>query len=192
MTPVSRHPTAEEWIAWIEAGSDPASEQAAHLASCAACREAADSLRELHTARKATWRLPPELLTRRALARRGRPAPATAQRVREIRFAAADVRSGATAAGEPRTLSGSTDGVRVGLLAVPRPADRHWAIRGVAWLEGAAEVRVLLVHDDHVLADTLLVRSGEFAFDEPSPPGWTLEVHPAAGTPLVIRDPEAS
>src|SRR5262245_5877538 len=105
MTPRAAHPSPDDWIAWIEAGRDPASELGRHLAECAECRELTDALVALQRARGAAWRVPPDDVSRRALVRRGRPAPPAAARARELRFAPTDVRAaGSLATGEPRTL----------------------------------------------------------------------------------------
>jgi hypothetical protein len=192
MTRRDRHATTEEMLTWLDAGRPEDDPTARHVAACEECAGLASALGELRkAARSRSWTLPPESVRRGAMTRRGAPAPRL-RRATRADWTPADVRGSASlAAGQPRSLTGAIPGLRVGLLVTPRPGERRWEVRGKIWLAGGGEVRLFLVHDDHVIAEAALRESGEFRFDEPLPPGWSLEVHPARGAPLVIADPEA-
>ncbi|HMB70716.1 MAG TPA: hypothetical protein VKU85_15485 [bacterium] len=161
MTPRDRDPAPDELLDWLAAG------------------------------RGRGWTMPPESVRRRSLSRAGTPAPGRPRRRRKAEWEPADVRGAAApASGQPRALTGSAPGIVVSLLVTPRPGEHRREIRGKVWLEERASASLFLVHDDHVVGEVTLASSGEFLFDDPLPPGWSLEVHPRRGTALVIADPE--
>jgi len=144
--------------------------------------------------RVSRWTAPPARLRGKVIGlARGRDiAPGPAARPRVIPRAAADVRGGGPGgAPETRMVSYSFPGAEVGLLTVPPAGDDGWRIEGRVWLAVPSErpIRVLLIHEDHVLAETSLLDGSRFRIDETVGPGWCLELHLPDGETIVLEDP---
>ena len=144
------------------------------------------------------WHRPP-----RALADRVRrfpadaPAPPRSDHTESLAWMPSDVRSGSDVrnAGEPVLLSRILDDGELAITAVVPEDGGAWSFTGRVWLHddagGKAQVKVLLVHDDHVLSD-ITVKSGEFfEFEEVVAEGWSIEVHMPNDSTLVLDDPTA-
>jgi hypothetical protein len=73
----------------------------------------------------------------------------------------------------------------------PPEGEGVWRIRGRIFLRRPAlgPSRVLLVQEDHVLADVQVDRRGSFAIDEVLGPGCRIEVHFPDGAAIEVGDP---
>jgi hypothetical protein len=122
------------------------------------------------------------MLVRRLLEQRLEPTPGAASEA-EIGAAATDgVRTVSMAPAETeqwitRSFPSGELGLHVGHATEPFGT----VLRGRVWLEEGGDCRVLLVHEDHVLADTRSGAEIEFRFEEFLIPGWVLEIHPDCG-----------
>ncbi len=195
--PPGRHPTSAEWIEWIRSGRSEPPGLAAHLARCVACRERASSLGELARHDDVRWALPSSDVLDRTLrgleesARREETAPARGRRRKSLDWIPADVRTSALAPElAPRVVSRRVGSARVSLYAAPIPGEPAWSVRGRVWLdEPQGDIRVFLVHRDHVAALARIASGGTFHFEEPVPSGWSLEILLPSGEFLVLREP---
>ena len=195
MTPSRSHPSQQEWTHWIEdpaSATDPAALQQ-HLAKCTVCRRMVDTLRDVLKARRVSrWEAPPPGLVDRALKRPVEPAPPVPSRPRRLEWEPLDVRGGALGtAGAARLSSRVFDEGEVGIVAVPPAGDGVWQIRGKVWIRGEdpGELRVTLVHEDHVIATTTTRSGADFELEEAVGPGWTLEIHLPSGRTLTFEEP---
>ena len=193
MTAREQHPPEEKWWQWVVRGSDLDTDLGKHVQECEHCRDVVEAFELLVRAgRSRRWALPSSSIYRRALRIKEDPAPSEAESAQALDWTLAEVRGSAMAEEtESRVASGSLPGIQVSLVAAPRAADLMWTIRGKLWSDSPSSVsRVLLVHDDHVLAQSILIGSGEFAFEEAVAKGWSIEIHGAPGETLILHGPK--
>lgn len=195
MTPKRTHPTLEEWTAWIRDphGAPNAAELEQHLVACDTCGPLVDTLRFVERARGVdSWENAPEDLVQRALDRPDDPPTDAPREFDAVEWRPLDVRGGSLAAvGAARTASRVFDTGEVGIVAVPPGADGLWHIQGRVWLrdDERAVIRVVLVHDDHVIASVATTSGRDFEWNEAVGSGWSLEIHLPGEDVLVLEEP---
>jgi hypothetical protein len=195
VTPKRTHPTPEEWTAWIRdpRGAPDAPAREEHLATCATCRSLVDTLRLVEHARGVeTWENAPEDLVQRVLDRPDDPSLDAPREFDAVEWRPLDVRGGSPAAvGSARTASRVFDAGEVGIVATPPASDGLWHIQGRVWLrdDQRAVIRVVLVHDDHVIASIATTPGRDFELSEAVGSGWSLEIHLPGEDVLVLEEP---
>lgn len=187
------HPSEEEWTAWVASGANAEDKIAVHARSCIRCRDSLALFEILHRAGNAgTWTRPPHDIRERGLSVDERPAPGAPTQAISGAWTAADVRgTGSPEQVGARIASGTFAGVRVSVAATPRHADQSWQIRGKLFApKGGAPIQILLVHGEHVVARAFADDRGEFAFSEPVPSGWVLELHREPDERWTLSEPQ--
>ncbi len=198
MTKPTRHPTFDEWLVWLDAGSpaEDGSPMAEHLEGCEHCRGLVSTVRDLWRAgRSGGWRTAPGDLVDRALeSLGGEPAPPLPLQSRRLPWRPLDVRGHALPdTGAVRDLSRVVDAGEIGILATPPAGDGRWRLRGRVWLRKSTDqiVTILLVHGEHVLARVDATDGMDFLIDEEVAPGWHLEIRFPDAEPLIVEAPPA-
>ena len=190
MNAFEKHPSVEELTQLAEVGSK-AKVTATHVEKCAACRIL---LEALHRDR-ATWALPPESVLERSLeTRREQPLPIPKQPVR-LEPALADVRAaqGALASEEATIVAGTCNAGQVSVLMRPPMADAAWRFEIRVWASApdqSRDVKIALVHDDHLIARATTSSAGSLSSSRRYFPlaGFWKSTSPAARV-VVIEDP---
>ncbi len=141
-----------------------------------------------------TWKGPPEDVLDAAARLPGVDPPGRADEAIAVEWSAPDVRgAGPALAGEAQVIARSCPGADLSVMAIPPVGDGEWRIEGRVWLREPSPraIRVVLVHEDHVLVQTTLQDGGRFRLRELLPVNWTLEFHLPDGTTLALEDPFA-
>ena len=75
-------------------------------------------------------------------------------------------------------------------MVVPPLGEGLWHIRGRIWLRPPhpTPTRIVLAHQDHVLADMVTDPRGRFRLDEALTPGFHLEIHLPTGRVVELQD----
>lgn len=199
MSPLRTHPAPERWLRWVERRVPEAesAEMARHLERCARCRRDVELMRRVEPGRAVpAWRGPSAAALAAAArmpSQRG-PGRVDAGRARAVEWTPRDVRGiGAVDTGEAQMISRYFDAAGVAVLAVPPGEAPEWRFDGRVWLRRPMDgaIRVVLAHEDHVLASVEIADGGRFRFSEVVGNGWTLEIHLPDGEVLVLKDPYA-
>lgn len=193
MSDPKKHPSQEDWLLWLERGEEVvgASVLEAHLRECDPCRASVALLRELRDAgRVITWSPPPDAIVERAAAL---PAGGSVPPVGDLEPSSlepAGVRgAGNVTEADARIITRVFHDGEVGVLVLPPGGDGRCHIRGTMWLRSLeGDIRVVLAHDEHAIAE-VIVRSGqEFEIEEFVPSGWRLEFHLPNGRGLILDE----
>ncbi len=196
MTTRSRHPAPEAWMQWLDGSLEPreAARLEAHRDACARCLAESEFLARVQTARGvAQWGTPGAPARRRARRLPGDQAvPGPIANPVRIPVTPPDVRGAGTASlDDARMVTRVFSWGEVGVLVSLPQGDDPWRIDGRVWLRSphGKRVRLVLVHDDHVLGSTEADDGEPFCFQEMLPAGWSLEVHVPGQRPVVMEDP---
>lgn len=192
-----KHPRWNDWIDWVEGRGDEAQRDRLreHLEDCAPCGRDVATLRRLQDAGAVgPLATPPDSLLEEILEQtREQPAPPPPSGAEAVEWELTDIRGAeAKAAGEALYLARSLPGYQLSLMVDPPGPDRMWTIEGRLWPEDEAAtppIRVLLLHDDHVLVDETASIGEPFRLREVADAGWRLELHLGSQRAFVIDDP---
>lgn len=194
MSAKRRHPSPDEWIAWIQ---DPESEDDPavlrdHLSECSGCRALVETLRVLST--RSGWAMPSDDVTARAsrLPRERRvPRP---QEPLVMHWDAPDVRGeGSAVADDARIVARSCPAGEISVMSFPPSHDGRVRVEGRVWLRKPSkeEISIVLGHEDHVVSELQTPDGAPFVCDEILAPGWQIEIHFPSGESVVLGDPFA-
>lgn len=192
----SHHPLLDDWIELQRgtASRERAQSLRDHLEGCPACTADARLLRELEALPLEPWgQLPAAQRARARAMPTGQPAPPPSSRHRRFSLSPADVRSfaGVPAASRAgRALARSIPGADLSVMVTPPEGEGLWRIRARVWLRPPhpTPARLVLVHQDHVLADVSADPTGRFRLEEALAPGFRLEIHLPDGQVVELRD----
>ena len=191
------HPSWQDWIELVRASLGPGRHELLmrHASECEACGAQLALVRRLEAAGTAGPLLnPPDALWDEAARRSAETdAPKAPTDAQELAWELADVRGdAAAAAGEVAYMARSVPGVSMSVKVTPPGPDRKWEIEGRLWIEEESrrgEIRVILVHRDHVLVDLSIEEGDRFRIFEVAESGWQLELHLPDERTLLVEDP---
>lgn len=196
MNPRSSHPTAEEWLAWLQlpVATPERLPLQRHHDGCERCRDDVAVLRVVGPAlRVPTWARPPETLREAVRAIAGsKLSPAAPVQARHVDWEPVEVRAGSSALRDSaRVLARVFEHGELGVVAQPPLAGGRVRLQGRVWMREPADgpIAVLLVTGEHVVCDVAVGADGYFDLEEFVGPNWKLEFHLPQGLPLVVEAP---
>ena len=209
MTAKRRHPSPDQWIAWIQ-DPDAVEDSAAlskHLTGCPGCGALVETLRLLSARKRCSISLKTRLLSARR--RWGLPSADVVDRVARLPRApraphprdptvmewdAPDVRGGGSAvADDARIVARSCPAGEISVMSFPPSHDGRIRVEGRVWLRESSEEDIVIVlgHEDHVVSELRTSDGMPFHCEELLAPGWQVEIHFPSGDSVVLGDPFA-